>query len=69
MTILILLIIALILYAAYKTPEQRAHHYLPPSGMKTDWGAMQKDIASGMPKREIDKKIINGAYNVPDDRK
>ena len=68
MAILVLLILALILYAAYKSPEQQAHHYLPPAGMKTDWGAMQKDIASGMPKREIDRKIASGSYNIPDKR-
>lgn len=64
MGILIILIIALVIYVAYKAPGQQAHHYLPPSGMKTDWGAMQKDIASGMPKQ----KISSRGYYIPDKR-
>ena len=61
MAILIILIIALILYAAYKTPERQAHHYLPPEGMEIDWVLLQKDIGSDISKQQINQKMTRGS--------
>lgn len=48
-----------------KIPDWKFDNRVSPPGCKTDWEAMNRDMAQGKSKVDIKRKYNNGGYDVP----
>lgn len=66
MTIIGLIIIIGILYVLCHVDEWKFDSRTTPLGYKTDWDAMNKDLANGMSKQDVMRKSNRGGYDIID---
>lgn len=67
METLIAIILIIVFVYLYKKPSSTAHNRLCPPGKRLDYTQMGVDRSNGMSQRDIDIKINNGGYDVPND--
>lgn len=60
-----LIIVILIFYAIFKSIDYKFDNRVSPPGYKTDWGAMNRDLANGKSQLEVKQKFNRGEYDVP----
>lgn len=60
----VLVIIAV--WVLWKWPSWKSHNRTCPPGMKADWQRMSLDNMNGVSQREIDRRFVNGWYDIPD---
>lgn len=58
----------IVVYCMCKAPEWKSNNYIPPKGMRTDWGQASTDITLHG-KDYYYRKHAVGGYNVPDNSK
>lgn len=66
MGILVIIVIGLMIGIPLYKREHTFNNRTSPNGYKTDWGAMNQDIARGKSKTEVKQKFNRGGYDVPD---
>lgn len=49
--------------------EHKFNNRTSPNGYKTDWGAMNQDLAMGKSKNDVKNKFNRGGYDIPDTKK
>lgn len=60
------LILVIIFVVIIKWPSWKAHNRTCPPGMKANWQQMSLDSINGTPQSEIDRRFVNGWYDIPD---
>lgn len=66
MEIIASIILIVIVYCLCKSTDWKFDHRTPSNGYKTDYGAMNRDLASGKSKTEVKQKFNRGGYDIPD---
>lgn len=59
------IILLVIVYAIYKSIDYNFSNRTSPNGYRTDWGAMNRDLANGKSQMEIKQKFNRGEYDIP----
>ena len=65
-TLIGLIIFGLIIGIPLYKREHTFNNRISPPGYKTDWGAMNHDLAMGKSKNDVKDKFNRGGYDVPD---
>lgn len=65
-TLIGLIVFGLIIGIPLYKREHTFNNRTSPDGYRTDWGAMNRDLTTGMSKNDVKDKFNRGGYDVPD---
>lgn len=65
-TLITLIIFGAILFLPGIITDYKFDNRISPNGYKTDWGAMNHDLATGKSQTEVKQKFNRGGYDVSD---
>lgn len=66
MEIILSAIFLVVVYCLCKSTDWKFNNRVSPPGYKTDYGAMNHDLASGKSQTEVKQKFNRGGYDIPD---